>query len=147
MARLRQQEEARQYQKMTDAGNPSDPSTDNATDDEITFADVNRQLALVINVLVSVIACSAALWLVARHWSIPYRLGLSMGGSGLVGAAEVVVYAGYLRRVQESKQRSKKSSETRVVIDSWTVGGKPTQPIPETRITSADNPLRKRIIR
>ena len=42
--------------------------------DEVTYQDVDRQVALIINVLVSIIACAVALWIVARHWSVPSRM-------------------------------------------------------------------------
>ena len=91
-------------------------------DEEMTYADVNRQVALIINVLVSIVACGVALWMAARHWSVPSRLGLSMGGGGLVGVAEVAIYAGYLRRLTEAKQKEKKKTEKKEVFETWVIG-------------------------
>ena len=120
MARLRRKQEAREYQQMI---NPSTPVTqsshtnsnlprssaanaftstaayiEDSPDDEATYADINRQVTLIINVLVSIIACSAALWMVSRWWSTPARLALSFGGSILVAVAEVAIYWGYIDR-------------------------------------------------
>ncbi len=159
MARLRREEEARTYERMIQpqpaAKSLAEPatSTSHATlfapsaqdigdDDDITYADVNRQMALIMNILVSILACSVAIWLAASHWSTPKRLGLSMSGSGIVAIAEVVVYAGYLRRIKESKDKSKKEIETKEVIKSWVIGGRTegtdrTLPIKEKEAKSA----------
>ncbi|KAF2147133.1 uncharacterized protein K452DRAFT_293604 [Aplosporella prunicola CBS 121167] len=92
--------------------------------DEATYADVNRQLALIANVLISIVACSVALWIAARHWSVPRRLALSMGGSILVAVAEVAIYAGYIRRVREAKEEEKVRAgrERREVESVWVIG-------------------------
>lgn len=73
--------------------------------------------------LVSIVACAAAIWVVARWWSTPVRLALSMSGSALVGVAEVVVYSGYIRRVGESKGKEKKLREVKEVVKTWVIGG------------------------
>lgn len=141
MARLRQEEELRAYDRMIGPTCPNEESfaqrfpnskhrnlfptspADIGDEDEVSYADLNRQLGLIINVLLSVIACSAALWIAARHWSLPSRLALSMGGSGTIGIAEVVVYAGYLRRVKEAKQKGKKEKEIKEITDTWVIEG------------------------
>ena len=139
MATLRQKEEAQKYQQMLQPASLSNTelrqgpgisekylglvhksnhdSTDG--DNEMTFADVNREVALVINVLVSIIACAIAIWVVSRWWDTPIRLALSLSGSILVAVAEVVVYNGYLRRVTEAKGEEQKKKERREVLDSW----------------------------
>ncbi|CAD0018823.1 unnamed protein product [Aureobasidium pullulans] len=124
MARLRREEENIAYQRMI---NPTtsipEPARINKEDedDEVTFTDVNRQLALIINVLVSIIACSVAIWIAARHWSVPQRMALSMFGSGTVAIAEVAIYMGYIRRIKEAKQVEGKKVETKQVIDTWVI--------------------------
>ena len=145
MARLHREEEARSYERMTNppppmetfaqrfpassaahafASNhhpvgPSDPFAEN---DEVTYADVDRQMALIFNVLLSIVACAAAIWVAARWWSTPARLALSMSGSMLVGVAEVVVYLGYIRRVGEAKGKEKSVKEIKEVMKTWVVG-------------------------
>lgn len=143
MKRLRAEEEQRQYdlminpplqketfnQRFPNAGYTFDPSTSigqgpgAAEVDEVTYADVNRQLGLIINVLVSIICCAVAIWVAARRWAVPLRLGMSMSGSGLVAVAEVVIYLGYLRRIKESKIKEKEKVETKEVIESWVLDG------------------------
>ena len=139
MAHLRREEEERIYERMTNPlpaetftqrfpnsahNNLFNTSlTDAGEDDDISYADINRQMALIINILVSIVACSVAFWLVARHWSTPSRLGLSMGGSGMIGIAEVVIYAGYLRRLKEARQKGKKEVEMKEIVKTWVIGG------------------------
>lgn len=98
------------------------PDTDEV--DDVTFADVNRQMALIINVLVSIIACSVAIWIAARRWSVPQRLGLSMSGSCLVAVAEVVIYMGYIRRIEDAKITERKIVESKEIVQSWVLDGK-----------------------
>ncbi|MCJ1387960.1 hypothetical protein MMC18_000803 [Xylographa bjoerkii] len=141
MARLRKEEEARQYERMINPPPEVETfsqrfphpatrqlfeggfQTTSVEDEEITYADINRQMALIINILISIVACSAAIWMVASHWSTPKRLGLSMGGSGMVGVAEIVVYAGYIRRLKEAKEKSKKVVEVKEIVKTWVIGG------------------------
>ncbi|KAI9772008.1 MAG: hypothetical protein M1840_001296 [Geoglossum simile] len=129
MARLRREEEARAYGRLVHSPLAREPSAalfsaaGDGEDDEITYSDVNRQLTLVLNVLVSIVACSVAIWMAAGSWSTPKRLGLSMGGSGVVGVAEVVVYAGYLRRLKEAREKGRMTVEKKEVLRTWAVGG------------------------
>lgn len=139
MDRLRREEEERAYERMTKPPLPKEtsqrfPNSSHATlfpaaqadigeDDEISYADINRQMTLIINILISIVACSVAIWLAARHWSTPSRLGLSMGGSGMIGIAEVVVYAGYLRKVKEAREKGKKETEIKEIVNTWVIGG------------------------
>ncbi|KAH0378319.1 hypothetical protein KCU92_g8796, partial [Aureobasidium melanogenum] len=124
MARLRRDEENIAYQRLI---NPTssipEPSRirPEDEDDEVTYTDVNRQLALIINVLVSIIACSVAIWIAARHWSVPQRMALSMFGSGAVAIAEVAIYMGYLRRIKDAKQTEGKKVETKQVVETWVI--------------------------
>lgn len=140
MKRLRQEEEQRQYELMvnpppaTETFNQRSPNTGssfaashvaNSTEiDEVTYADVNRQMALIINVLVSIIACSIAIWIVARRWEVHQRLALSMCGSGLVAFAEVAIYMGYIRRIKDAKEKERGSVETKEIMEMWVLDGK-----------------------
>lgn len=135
MARLRHEQEYREYEQMTQPippketfsqRVPSAPSYDSYTsteDDEITYSDINRQMTLILNVLISIVCCSAALWIAARHWSTIARLSLSMSGSILVAVAEVVIYSGYMRRLGEAKAKEGKVKEVKEIVNTWIVGG------------------------
>ncbi|KAF2799939.1 hypothetical protein K505DRAFT_293844 [Melanomma pulvis-pyrius CBS 109.77] len=138
MARLRREEEARSYERMLSPAPapetfsqrfPASPlaytnsSAADFADDEVSYEEVHRQIILIINVLVSIIACSVFIWVAARHWSPAKRLGLSMGGSGAIAIAEVVVYSGYVRRVKEARATEKKKPEIKEIIESWVIDG------------------------
>jgi hypothetical protein len=143
MARLRREEEARSYKRMTEPALPMEtfaerfplsssahafsstyqPANDSDADDgDVTYADVDRQLALIFNVLLSIVACAAAIWVAARWWSTPARLAVSFAGSLLVGVAEVVVYGGYIRRLSEAKGKERALKEVKEVVRTWVVG-------------------------
>lgn len=139
MARLRREEESRSYERMLNPLPASEalisryptntyghlfPPAQTEEDDEMTYADVNRQMALIANVLISIIACSVAIWKVAWHWNTPARLALSMTGSIVVAVAEVAIYAGYIGRVSEAKTKERKKVEKKTVENSWVIEGK-----------------------
>jgi hypothetical protein len=94
-------------------------------DDEITYADADRQVALIFNVLVSIIACGVAIWVAARHWGTPQRLAFSMVGSLVVAVAEVGLYMLYLRRLQEAKRKERAKKESKSVLSTWTSEKRP----------------------
>jgi len=141
MKRLRHEQEQQKYERMTNpqpqtynserfpGGKPSfgsnhlGPHGTAGEVDEVTYADVNRQMTLIINVLVSIICCSIAIWMAARRWDVPQRLGLSMTGSGLVAAAEVAIYMGYIRRVEDAKGKEKKILESKEIVETWVLDG------------------------
>ncbi|KAF4554662.1 Hypothetical protein D9617_4g004170 [Elsinoe fawcettii] len=141
MARLREDEERRAYERMINPPPPVETSgqrfpgtkaygSDILKDpiaqevDDVTFADVNRQITLIINVLITIIACSVGIWITAWHWSTPARLGLSLGGSSVVAIAEVAIYFGYIKRVSDAKTKETRRSESKEVIETWVIDGK-----------------------
>lgn len=145
MKRLRQEEEERRYERMInpppsrESFNQRFPGAKNSFGssqlgpfgadgevDEVTYADVNRQMTLIINVLVSIICCSIAIWIAARRWDVPQRLGLSMSGSGLVAVAEVAIYMGYIKRVKEAKGKEVKKIERKEIVETWVLDGSTT---------------------
>ena len=144
MARLRKEEEQRQYDNML---NPSPPigslsqrfpkamsshgpaagvgpfGTVPDEVDEMTYADVNRQMVLIINVLISIICCSVFIWIAARRWDVPQRLGLSMSGSGIVAVAEVGIYMAYIKRIKDAKETEGKIVEKKEIVETWVLDG------------------------
>jgi hypothetical protein len=144
MARLRRAEEQRAYERMISPApaavtfSQHFPNTSIAKalfaevnrpireadmgDDEVTYNDVHRQLMLILNFVASILGVAATLWVLARWWSTPARLFLTMGGSILVGIAEVAVYSGYIWHLGEAKKKETKVKETREVMRTWVVG-------------------------
>lgn len=136
MARLRKEEEARSYERMLNPPPARETFTSRfpgarnhipshfsigADDevDELSYEEVHRQIILIINVLISVVCVAVFVWIAARHWSVGKRLGLSMSSALAVAVAEVVVYSGYVRKVQEAKQAEKKKPEIKEIVASW----------------------------
>jgi hypothetical protein len=143
MARLRREEEQRAYERMTRAPPQAEtfsqryphaatthafaevnrPVRESDTgDDDVTYNDVHRQLMLLLNFVVSILGVAGTLWVVARWWSTPARLFLTMGGSAVVGIAEVALYQGYLWHLGEAKKKEVKVRERREVMQTWVVG-------------------------
>ncbi|KAF1848247.1 uncharacterized protein K460DRAFT_279007 [Cucurbitaria berberidis CBS 394.84] len=136
MARLRAQEESRTYERMLHppptresfsqrfprAPEPYSIGASAPVDeDEVSYEEVHRQIILIINVLVSIVAVAVFIWVAARHWSVGKRLGLSMGGSVAIAIAEVAVYGGYVRKVKEAKRLEKKKPEIKEIVKSWVI--------------------------
>jgi TMEM199 family protein len=136
MARLRREEEERTYQRMLQpAPAPDIPqsahtyaavhrptSKEDEGDDDVSYGEVHRQLMLVLNFLVSIIGVAATLWILARWWSTPARLFLTMAGSAVVAIAEVGVYWGYIWNLGEAKRKQAKAKEERKIVQTWVVG-------------------------
>lgn len=133
MARLRAAEEARSYERMLNAPPtretfqqrfphshvPKRFSLGEDEVDDVTYEEVHRQIILIINVLISIVCVAVFVWVAARHWGVGKRLGLAMGSAVAVGVAEVVVYSGYVRKVQEAKLAEKKKPEIKEIVASW----------------------------
>ncbi|KAH7322696.1 endoplasmic reticulum-based factor for assembly of V-ATPase-domain-containing protein [Stachybotrys elegans] len=140
MARLRREQEARTYERMVNqpqhhsasfAGSASQaafsevnrPTTAaDVGDDEVTYNDVHRQVMLIINFMVSILGVAGTLWVLARWWTLPARIFLTLGGSILVGVAEVAVYSIYVWRLGEAKVKQDAVKEIKEVVQTWVVG-------------------------
>ncbi|KAK0611471.1 endoplasmic reticulum-based factor for assembly of V-ATPase-domain-containing protein [Immersiella caudata] len=176
MTRLRREEEQRAYERMTNPLSPLEtfsqrfpnqskmaqsfaeanrPGTkDDLGDDGVTYDDVHRQLILILNFLVSIFGVAGTLWVLARWWSTPARLFLTLGGSILVGIAEVGLYSGYIWHLGEEKKKEKRKEkafkEVKQVVETWVVGqgseekGSEKLPAIESNISLGEGNLRRR---
>lgn len=137
MARLRADAEEREYSILTNK--PHLVSSEG--EDEYTYQDLKSHLSIIANILLSVLATSAAVWKVASGWDAPERLALAFTSSLVVCVAEVVVFGGYLRRIDESRQAEKKrdQNEEKVVVNVWEFG-----PTEEVRKKGGDGPRKRR---
>lgn len=141
MARLRREEDARAYERMVNPPPPLEtfqnrfpnaahafaeanrPSkAEDLGDDEITYNEVQRQVMLIINFLVSIVGVAATLWIAGRWWSLSSRVFLTLGGSIVVAIAEVAVYSSYMWRMGEAKSKQGAVKEIKEVVQSWVVG-------------------------
>ena len=149
MARLRREEEERSYERMTQKAPTREPfaqrypgpagaaapmarefaavnrpstEADVGGDFVAEYGDVQKQVTLILNFLVSIVGSGVALWLAARWWSTPARLFLSLGGSLVVAVAEVAVYSAYSWRMAEGERKEGEKKEVREVARTWVVG-------------------------
>lgn len=119
MQKLRNAEEERKYKSLLGDSKSSFHTLNlKSVSDEI-----NDQLTTIFNVLVSVGAVGWAFWYWCSNWSLGGRTLTSLFAAGLAGVAEVVVYSGYLRRVEGAKRRSIKQAESQRVIKEWVFEG------------------------
>lgn len=166
MARLRRDQEQREYERMTNPPPPTEtfaqrfpngasmahafaavnrPSQEaDMGDDDVTYNDVHRQLMLMLNFVASILGVAATLWIVARWWSTPARLFLTLGGSALVGIAEIAVYSGYVWHLGEAKKKDKTLKEVKQVVQTWTVGADDDGIAVSGKSRTEDTNLRKR---
>jgi len=144
MARLRREEEERTYQRMmkqpsrTDNFSQQVPGAasrahafaevnrpmreaDNG-DDEVTLGDVQKQVMVIFNFLVSIVGVAATIWIASRWWTVTARIFLTLAGSILVLVAEVAVYSGYVWRMTEAKASRKEPEEIKEVMQTWVLG-------------------------
>ena len=141
MARLRREEEARAYERMLNPPNlpappfdpyaavhkPSNP-VDADTEDAVAAVakELNQQLMVVLNVLLTVFGTAAAVWWAARWWSPAARVLLSLGAAILVAIADVVIFWVFAWRVDGGRKREGERQEVREVVNTWVVGGEGT---------------------
>lgn len=147
MARLRREEEERSYERMLKAPTtretfaqrfPAAPAPMSLADsfaeankptraadlgsDEITHGEIQKQVTLIINFLISIVGCAAAIWMVSRWWGTTARLLLTLTGSIVVAICEVVVYNAYSWRMEEGERKQREAREVREVVQTWVVG-------------------------
>ncbi|KAL2268301.1 hypothetical protein VTJ83DRAFT_3147 [Remersonia thermophila] len=151
MERLRREQEQREYERMKNPAPPMETflqrfpnSADLAQsfaavnrpgqesdvgDDEVTYSDVHRQLMLILNFVASILGVAATLWVLARWWSTPARIFLTLGGSILVGIAEVAVYSGYVWHLGQAKKQEVRVKEVKEIVETWMVGAEEDVPL------------------
>ncbi|EFQ34144.1 hypothetical protein CGRA01v4_09728 [Colletotrichum graminicola] len=176
MAHLRREEEERTYQRMMKQSSRTDnfsqqvPGTasrahafaevnrpmreaDNG-DDEVTLGDVQKQVMVIFNFLVSIVGVAATIWIASRWWSVTARIFLTLAGSILVLVAEVVVYSGYVWRMTEAKANREEPEEIKEVMQTWVLGeagsgggksGEDATVLLDTKTPDTDERIRRRL--
>ncbi|KAI5814954.1 endoplasmic reticulum-based factor for assembly of V-ATPase-domain-containing protein [Pyronema omphalodes] len=115
MKRLRKEMEEREYRSLT-------AEAEEVVEDEMTWKEVQSQIAVIFNVMLSVFATAAAVWKVAGGWDVPERLAVAFGAAILVGVAEVVLFMGYVRRLDQGKKVEGKKKDVTSIKAVWEVG-------------------------
>jgi len=111
MARLRKDQEKRGYAALVSkqAAEQADVDADGGNDD--------ISPSLVLNILLSVAMCAAAMLYLTRWWhNDGVRVLVSLGTGLVVGVAEVTVYAAYLRNVRVSREKERAKREKKQFI-------------------------------
>lgn len=88
---------------------------------------VKQQLATVANVAVTVFSVAYAVWRWAERLNkadTGTRALLSIAAALLVLVAEVVIFGGYVRRVEDARQRERVTPERKAVVDTVVIGGR-----------------------
>ena len=129
MTNLRLRAEAQSYRALLTS--PTDHKHTNITphlpdpqeeEEDYTLKDLNADLTVLLNILFSIVACAAAVWLVAGAYEPGTRLGLAMVAAGVVAGAEVVLLGGYYRRIGEARGKEGGRKERETVLRSWVAG-------------------------
>lgn len=123
MEKLRREAKEQEYQKLVRPTEQYETLYDNLGQESITPAaaskELKSQITTIVNVLVSVVSVMYAVW----YWTDSsmklqdsWRVLLSLFFGILVLVAEVVVYMGYLNRIEDAKVRERKKREVKKVV-------------------------------
>lgn len=125
MERLRREAQEQEYNKLINPTPEYNTLYDNSTIDtsELTPAqfhkELKNQLTTIVNILISVASVAYAVWYwTGSSWGLQdsYRVLVSLFFGLLVLVAEVVVYLGYLNKVEDARIREQKKKEVKKVI-------------------------------
>jgi hypothetical protein len=111
------------YARLTDtAAHDHDTADAHDTAGQDDARAASRALAVVANVVLSLLACAYGVWRATRWWSVPSRTAAALVAALVVALAEVGVYAAYTLRVAEAERRERSRVEVRSVLARWKVG-------------------------
>lgn len=128
LLKIRAKEE--EYQKLVNPSPALNTLYEKKYDDEPFDAvrqhkETKTHITTMFNIFISVASVVYAIWYwTDSSWGIrdSYRVLLCLLFGILILVAEVVVYMGYLRRIEEAKVRERSKKEVKKVIRSFTVG-------------------------
>ena len=119
MARLRADQEAREYRSLISKSINQPPSQISIGDPTATEEKDDITPSLVVNILVSILCVAASSWYMTRWWrSDGVRVLVALLVAVVVGVAEVTAYAGYLRKVRLSREKERGLRERKVLVSS-----------------------------
>lgn len=128
MERLRLEAQEAEYKRLINPAPEHSTLYDTTNDEYISpvqaHKELKNQLTTIVNVFISVGSVSYAVWYwTASSWGLrdSYRVLLTVFFGLLVLVAEVVVYMGYLNKIEEARAREYSKKEVKKVIKSYTL--------------------------
>ncbi|CDK29493.1 unnamed protein product [Kuraishia capsulata CBS 1993] len=120
MERLRQRQQELEYQELVKNSTLSFSLNPGSSPSAVT-KELKHQVTTIINILISVVSVGYAVWYwtgTSMNINDAYRILLCLFFSILVLIAEVVVFGGYLRKIEEARSVERKKIEVKKVIES-----------------------------
>ncbi|EAZ63142.2 vacuolar H+-ATPase assembly protein [Scheffersomyces stipitis CBS 6054] len=131
MEKLRLQEKENEYQRLVNPAPQYSTLYENSAAPDITPAmaskELKNQITTIVNILISVASVAYAIWYwTESSWKLPdsYRILLCLFFALLVLVAEVVVYLGYLNKIEEARKTERSKKEVKKVIRTVELGPK-----------------------
>lgn len=122
MEKLRLQEKEKEYKQLVQPQAQFDTLYE-PTVEHITPAQMNKELknyiTTIVNILISVASVVYAIWYwTDTSWNLPdsYRVLLCLFFGLLILVAEVVVYLGYLNKIEDARKAERQKKEIKKVI-------------------------------
>ncbi|WLF79318.1 Vacuolar ATPase assembly integral membrane protein [Lodderomyces elongisporus] len=126
MERLRLEAKEKEYKQLINKSPEFATLYDNSDQEYISPAkahkELKNQLTTIVNIAVSVGSVSYAIWYwTASSWGLKdsYRVLLTVFFGILVLVAEVVVYMGYLNKIEEARAKEKQKKEVKKVVQTF----------------------------
>lgn len=123
MERLRLEAKEKEYKQLSQPKVDYDMLYEPTGEEPMTPAQMNKELknyvTTIINILLSVVSVAYAIWYwTDTSWKLEtsYRVLLSLFFGLVVLVAEVVVYLGYLNKIEEARKAERKKKEVKKVI-------------------------------
>ncbi|KAI5954691.1 VPH2 [Candida jiufengensis] len=126
MERLRLEAKEKEYQKLINPSEKYETLYDNLNQEYISpikaHKELKNQLTTIVNIFISVASVAYAMWYWTKSsWGLKdsYRVLLTIFIGLLVLIAEVVVYMGYLNKIEEAKLKENQKKEVKKIIKSF----------------------------
>ncbi|ODV78261.1 uncharacterized protein CANTADRAFT_90627 [Suhomyces tanzawaensis NRRL Y-17324] len=124
MERLRLEAKEREYERLVNPS-PQHQTLYEQSNDQLTPAQAHKELksqvTTIVNILISVASVAYAIWYwTDTSWKLKdsYRILLCLFFALLVLVAEVVVYLGYLNKIEDAKVTERRTKEVKKVLRS-----------------------------
>lgn len=123
MERLRREQKEKEFKDLVSPKQQYETLYDTRDDETISPAQMNKELksnlTTIVNILISVGSVVYAIWYwTDSSWGLPnsYRVLLCLFFGVLVLVAEVVVYMGYINKIEAARTKEKNKKEIKKVI-------------------------------